>query len=71
MTQEARSDQFDDQVAEVVGKLEGLPLFARRDKSASSLALQILAARFAAEEGASREDFIGAAGNAWTLEEAR
>jgi hypothetical protein len=66
MSQESR--QFDEQVSEIVGKLEELPLFRRRDKSAASLALNILAARFAAEEGGSREDYVASAGDAWDLE---
>jgi hypothetical protein len=66
MTNEAQA--FDEDVAEIVGKLEGLPLFRRRDKSAASLALMLLSARFASEEDGTKSDFVESAGDAWDLE---
>ena len=72
MTMSGNSErEFDDDVAGIVEKLEGLPLFKRRDKSAVSLALTILAARYAAEDQGTKDDFVANAGEVWDLEEAR
>jgi hypothetical protein len=59
---------FDDEVAEIVAKVAALPLFRRRDATAVSHALLILAARYAVEERGSQEDFVGSAEDAWKLE---
>jgi hypothetical protein len=58
---------FDDDVAGIVEKLEGMPLFRRRDATAVSHALLILAARYAQDERGSKEDFVGSAEDAWEL----
>jgi hypothetical protein len=63
--------EFDDDVAGIVEKLEGLPLFKRRDKSAVSLALTILAARYAADDDGDKESFVENAEKVWEMEEAR